>query len=128
VFRVEGEDEPREAAVRFALTCRKDRRHADYLVFSSELAEGLGLAVVHVPREDLDSFLGARHHEIQGLTPESTLRLAVAILADAGRRVGRVPKGDLEPLGAEICRRDPDLQKYLKGEWATRLEDPAPEE
>ncbi len=72
-------------------------------------------------RADLDLFLGARHYEILGLTPELTVRLAAAILADASRRIGRVPKDDLEPLGAEICRRDPEFQKHLKGDWATRL-------
>jgi hypothetical protein len=121
VFRVEGDDDSREAAVRFALTCRKDRRPIDYLVFSSALAEELGLAVAHVPRADLDPFLGARHYEIIGLTPELTVRLAAAILADAGRRIGRVPKEDLESLSAEICRRDPELQSYLKGDWVTRI-------
>src|SRR5207248_8037883 len=95
VFRVEGEDETREAAVRFAVTCRKDRRPADYIVVSSDLVEGLGLAVARVPRTDLDPFLGARHHEIIGLTPELTLRLAASILAEADRRLGRVPKEDL---------------------------------
>jgi len=29
VFRTEGTDDAREVAVRFALTCRVDRRHAD---------------------------------------------------------------------------------------------------
>ena len=121
VFRVEGEDDSREAAVRFALTCRKDRRPADYLVFSSALAEALGLAVAHVPREDLDPFLGGATLRSSDSHPELTVRLAAAILADANRHVGRVPKDHLEPLGAEICRRDPELQKYLKGDWATRL-------
>jgi len=121
VFRVVGEDDSREMAVRFALTCRKDRGPIDYLVFPSELAERLGLAVAHVPRGDLDPRLSARHYEIFGLTPELTLRLAAAILADAGRCVGRVQKGELLHLGAEICRRDPELLSYLKGDWATRL-------
>jgi hypothetical protein len=121
VFRVEGEDDSREVAVRFALNCRNDRGPIDYLVFPSELAERLGLAVASVPREDLDPRLSARHYEILGLTPELTLRLATAILADANRRVGRVQKGDLIRLGAAICRRDPQLQSYLKGDWATRL-------
>jgi hypothetical protein len=121
VFRVEGEDDSREVAVRFALTCRKDRGPVDYLVFPSELAERLGLAVAYVPHPDLDPRLSARHYEILGLTPELTLRLAAAILADAGRCVGRVQKGELIRLGAEICRRDPELQRYLKGDWATKL-------
>src|SRR5262245_9716267 len=42
VFQVEGEEDSREAAVRFALTCREDARHVDYLVFPAELAEDLG--------------------------------------------------------------------------------------
>jgi hypothetical protein len=129
VFRVEGENEAREAAVRFALTCRRDRRHADYVVFSSDLAERLGLVVARVPREELDSWLSERHHEIFGLTPALALRLAAAILADADRRVGRVPKEDLGPVGAELCRHDRELREYLTSEWAMRLasllDDPA---
>jgi hypothetical protein len=121
VFRVEGEDDSREVAVRFALNCRKDHGPVDYLVFPSELAERLGLAVVYLPREDLDPRLSARHYEILGLTPELTMRLAAAILSDDGRQVGRVQKGDLIRLGAEICRRDPQLRSYLKGDWAARL-------
>jgi len=121
VFRVEDEVEAREVAVHFAVTCRKDRRPADDIVVSSDLVEGLGLAVAHVPRTDLDPFLGARHPEIIGLTPELTLRLAASILAGANRHLGRVPMADLELLGVELCHRDPELQRYLRGDWARRL-------
>jgi hypothetical protein len=121
VFRVEGGDDSREVAVRFALNCRDDRGPIDYLVFPSELVERLGLVVASFPREDLDSRLSERHYEILGLTPELTIRLAAAILADTGRHVERVQKGDVIRLAVEICRRDPELQDRLKGDWATKL-------
>jgi hypothetical protein len=120
-FHVEGQEDSREVAVRFALTCRDDPRHVDYLVFPSELAEHLGLVTAYVPREDLDPWSSARHYEILGLTPELTLRLAATILAHAGRSVERVQKGDLIPLGAELCRRDPELRKHLRDDWVPRL-------
>ena len=41
VSRVEGEGEAREVAVRFALTCRPDPQHLDFVVFPSELASRL---------------------------------------------------------------------------------------
>lgn len=125
VFRTEDEHDAREVAVRFALTCRGDRRHADYLIFPSELADRLGLVVAHVPRQDLDPLLGERHHEIVGLTPELSLRLAAEILADRGRVVGRVEKTDLIPLGIELCRRDPGLKDHLAGHWPALLDDTA---
>ncbi len=125
VFRTEDPDNAREVAVRFALTCRVDPRHADYLVFPSELAERLGLAVAHVPRQDLEPRLGERHYEIVGLTPELGLRLAAEILADDGRVVGRVEKADLIHLGTELCRRDPGLKKHLAGRWPALLDDTA---
>jgi hypothetical protein len=127
VYHTMGEEDTREIVVRFALTCRRDPRHADYLVFPAELAERLGLVVAHVPREDLDPRLGERHYEILGLTPELGLRLAAEILADAGRAVGRIAKADLIPLGKELCRREPELKKHLAGHWPTLLEDPAPD-
>src|SRR5262245_50879865 len=117
VFRVEGEEDSREVAVRFALTCRENPRHVDYLVFPSELAESLGLAVALVSREDLDPWLSQRHHEILGLTPELSRRLAATILAHVGRLVERVQKVDLMPLGKALCQRDSDLKKFLIGEW-----------
>ncbi len=126
VFRTEGEEDEREVAVRFALTCRRDPRHADDLVFPSELAEGLGLVVAHVPREDLDPRLSQRHHEILGLTPELGLRLAAEILTDAGRLVGRVPKADLIPLGKQLCRREPELKNRLGDHWSALLGEPEP--
>jgi hypothetical protein len=76
VFRVEGEGEALEVAVRFAITCRANSQHLDFVVFPSELALGLGLTVRYIPREYLDPFLNARHHEIDGLTPDLSLRLA----------------------------------------------------
>ena len=121
VFQVEGEDEPREVAVRFALTCRDRPAHVDFVVFPAELATGLGLTVAPVPIEGLDPDLNARHHEIIGLTPELTGRLASSILVSADRRVGRVRDRDVAALGAELCRRDPELRNHLRGDWASRL-------
>src|SRR4051794_1235167 len=108
--------------------CRPTPQHMDYVVFPSELVSNLGLTISYVPREGLDPFLNARHYEITGLTPELALRLAAAILGYAGRRVVRVKEKDLPKLAAELCRRDPNLQKSLTGEWATLLGDPVPEE
>jgi hypothetical protein len=125
VFRTEGEDDAREVAIRFAVTCRVDPRHADYLVFPSALAERLGLVVASVPRDDLDPRLSERHHEILGLTPEFSLRLAAEILADDVRVVVRIRKADLIPLAIELCRRDPGLKDHLAGDWPTLLADPA---
>ena len=42
VFRVEGEEETVEVAVRFALTCRDRPAHVDFVVFPAELATELG--------------------------------------------------------------------------------------
>jgi hypothetical protein len=81
VYRVAGEEDAREVSVRFALTCRDSPRNVDYVAFPAELAEALGLAVAHVPSEELDTYLSERHHEILGLTAEQGLRLAAAILA-----------------------------------------------
>jgi hypothetical protein len=125
VFRTEGEDDAREVAVRFAMTCRVDPRHADYLVFPSEVAERLGLVVAPVPREDLDPHLSERHQEILGLTPELSLRLAAAVLADDGRVVARVRKTDLIRPGIELCRRDPGLKDHLAGHWPGLIDDAA---
>jgi hypothetical protein len=121
VFRVEGEDETVEVAVRFALTCRERPAHVDFVVFPAELATVLGLTVALVPIEGLDPALNARHHEIIGLTPELSSRLAASILATPERRVGRVRDRDLVALGAELCGRDPELRNYLRGEWAAKL-------
>jgi hypothetical protein len=126
VYRIEGESEAHEVAVRFALTCRPDPQHLDYIVFPSELAAEIGLTVPYLPREDQDPFLNARHHEIHGLTADLSLRLAKAILTCAERRVERVRENQLAALGTELCRRDPGLKSYLKGRWATILGDPMP--
>jgi hypothetical protein len=127
VYRVEGEGETLEVAVRWALICRTKPQPMDSVVFPSELASDLGLTVSYRPRENLDPFLNARHYEIMGLTPELSERLAAAILGYAGRRVQRIQEKDLQKLGAELCRRDPELKNYLKGRWATMLGEPAPE-
>jgi hypothetical protein len=128
VYHVAGEAEAHEVAVRWALTCRSRTQHMDYVVFPSELASDLGLTVSSVPDQDLEPFLNARHYEIIGLTPELASQLAAAILGYAGRRVERIPEKDLTKLGAELCHREPELKKYLIGEWATLLGGPAPEE
>src|SRR5437016_5727951 len=57
VFRVEGDAEPTEVALRFALTCRNDTRNVDYVVFPTELPGALGLSVVPAPTPDLEPFL-----------------------------------------------------------------------
>jgi hypothetical protein len=123
VYRVEGEGEVLDVAVRFALTLRSKPQPMDYVVFPSELASDLGLTVSHVPRPDLDPFLNERHHEIVGLSADSRLRLAEAILSHPGRRVDRLREKDLPRLGAELCRRDPQLRRYLKGVWSTLLDE-----
>jgi hypothetical protein len=127
VYQVEGEGEALEVALRFALTLRPKIQPMDYVAFPSELASNLGLTVSHVPRRDLDPLLGERHHEIFGLTDEDRRRLAEAILSHPGRLVNRVREKDLPRLGAELCRRDPGLRKYLKGAWAALLDDRGPE-
>jgi hypothetical protein len=121
VFRVEDEDETREVVVRFALTCRPKPQHLDFVVFPSELVSHLGLDIAPVPREDLEPFLSARHHEIAGLTPVLALHLAAAILGCVGRQVERIREHDLPTLGVESCRRDPELKQFLKGHWAMLL-------
>jgi hypothetical protein len=123
VYRVEGEGEALEVALHFALTLRPKLQPMDYVAFPSELASDLGLTVSRVPRADLVPYLGERHYEIAGLTAEGRLRLAEAILRHSGRHVNRVRESDLPRLGAELCRRDPELRKYLKGIWATLLDD-----
>jgi hypothetical protein len=125
VYRVEGDEDSREVALRYALTVRGKIAHMDYLVFPSELATSLGLSVIFVPTQEQDPKLNARHHEIIGLTPELELRLAGSILASEQRRIVRIRDRDLPELGAELCRRDPELKKSLIGEWATILRDPA---
>jgi hypothetical protein len=126
VYRVEGDDDARELAVRYALTCRKGPAdHMDYVVFPDELATSIGLLVRELPSRGLDPLLNARHHEILGLTPELQLRLAAAILASGESRVTRIERGDLPSLGAELRHRDPELKNYLKGVWATLLDDSA---
>jgi hypothetical protein len=128
VYRVEGDEDAREVALRYALTGRRKIEHMDYVVFPSELAISLGLSVNFVPAQGLDPQLNARHHEIIGLTPDLERQLAASILASNERRVVRIQDRDLSKLGAELCRRDPEVKKYLKGKWATLLGDPAPEE
>jgi hypothetical protein len=121
VFLVESEGERSEVAVRFALTCRERPAHLDYVVFPAELVTDLGLTIVPAPMAKLDPYLSERHHEILGLTPELGGQLAAAILASADRQVGRVRDRELLTLGAESCRRDPELRKHLKGDWLRRL-------
>ena len=75
VYRVEGDEDSREVALRYALTSRKKVDHMDYLVFPSGLATSLGLSVKPVPAQGLDPELNARHHEIIGLTPDLKKRL-----------------------------------------------------
>jgi len=128
VYHVEREGESLEVAVRFALTCRTNPQHLDYVVFPSELASDLGLTVRYIPSEHVDAFLNARHYEIDGLTPDLSLRLAASILACAGRRVERVREHDLLALGTNLCRRDPELKSSLKGHWATLLGFPVSED
>jgi len=121
VFRAE-EKEQRQLAVRFAVTLRDAKpRPLDYIVFPAELAEGLGLTVAHVPQEGIDPFLGERHYEILGLTPELERRLAAAILASEEHKVERVGKGEIPPLASEICRRDPALWSFLGDGWPEKL-------
>jgi hypothetical protein len=121
VFRVEGDDEAREAAIRFALTCRPKPQHLDFVLFPSGLASDLGLGVAYAPRQDLEPFLNARHYEIVGLTPQLALRLAAAILSCAGRQVERLREHDLPSLGMALCHRDPGFNAFLKGQWSTLL-------
>ncbi len=128
VYRVTGEAEAREVAVRWALTCRSGPQNMDYVVFPSDLASDLGLTISHVTRGDPDPFLNARHSEIIGLTPELASQLAATILGNARRWVERIQEQELKRLGAELCRSDPELKKYLIGEWVPLLRDPAPEE
>jgi hypothetical protein len=127
VYRIAGDEDAREVALRFALTSRQEVQHMDYLVFPSELATSLGLSITFVPIQGLEPQLNARHLEIAGLTPELVRQLAAAILASNERRVARIRSRDLLKLGAELCRRDPELKKYLMGEWVTILGNPVPE-
>jgi hypothetical protein len=113
VYRVEGAGESTEVALRYALTCRDEPRNVDYIMFPSELPEAIGLSVVPAPMPDLEPYLSERHEEILGLTPELSLKLAEAILADGRSRYERIARADLESAGAELCRRDPELKKHL---------------
>ena len=122
VFRAETEDEQREVALRFALTCRDARpEHVDYVVFPSALAEDLGLIIAHRPYDDLDPYLNERHYEMIGLTPELGLRLAAAILRHDDRRAERLEKQKLPALGADLCRRDAQVRSYLGDGWPEKL-------
>lgn len=121
VFRAEGELEQREVAVRFAMTCRQRPANLDYVVFSSELALNLGLTICHVPQEGLDPYLSERHCEIRGLTTELGRRLAASILAENSRRVERLREREIPMLGAQLCRKVPQLHNYLRGRWAEVL-------
>ena len=114
MFRVEGAEEATEVALRFALTRRDEPRNVDFVVFPGELPRALGLSVVPAPAPDLEPYLSERHEEILGLTPEQTIRLAETILADDRWQAGRIAKADLEPCGAELCRRDPELKNHLR--------------
>jgi hypothetical protein len=122
VYRVDGETERREVAVRFAVTQRGEPQHLDFVVFPSRVATDLGLTVEHVACPGLDPYLNERHHEVLGLTPELTLRLAAAILADHERRVERVRERDLVTLAAALYLAHPQLRAYLKGSWPELLE------
>jgi hypothetical protein len=121
VYKVDDEAEEHEVAIRFAVTCREKPRPLEYVIFPAELATALGLAVIHEPREDIDPYLSERHYGITGLDQELARKLASAILAHAGRRVGRIPPGDLDDLGRELLRRDPGVAPYLRGQWPERL-------
>jgi hypothetical protein len=121
VYKVEGEADEHEIAVRFAVTCRGDPRPIEYVMFPDELATALGLVVIREPHEDIDPYLSERHYGIVGLAEETTRRLASAILASPERRVGRISPGDLDALARELLRRDPGLERYLKGQWPERL-------
>jgi hypothetical protein len=121
VYRVEGGDDSREVALRYALTYREKLAHMDYLVFPSALAISLGLTVQAIPTQGLDLQLNLRHHEIIGLTPALELRLAAAILAFGERLIVRIRDRDLLKLGTELCRRDPELKRSLRGDWAAKL-------
>lgn len=78
------------------------------------MPEALGLSVAPAPTPDLEPYLSERHEEILGLTPERSLRLAEAILADGRWRAERIAKADLEPRGVELCLRDPELKNHLR--------------
>jgi hypothetical protein len=122
VFRADDAEEQHEVAIRFSLICRDwPPDHLDYVVFPADLATTLGLSVSPMPRDDLDLYLSDRHHEIIGLTPELTQRLASAILAYGDRQVERLPKRHLPSLAAEVCRRDPEIRKHLAEGWAAGL-------
>jgi hypothetical protein len=121
VFRVEGAVESTEVALRYALTCRDEPRNVDYVVFPSDLPTALGLSVVPAPTPDLEPYLSERHEEILGLTPELSLKLAAAILADGRWRTERIARADLESAGAELCRRDPGLKNHLHPEVIKKL-------
>jgi hypothetical protein len=128
VYKLEGEQESREIAIRFAVTCRDwPPDPLDSVVFSEELATGLGLTVVLVPRSDLEPFLDRRHCEIIGLTPELALRLAAAILADPGRQVDRLRAKEIPPLASDLLRRDPGTISYLGKGWSEKLDPTQPE-
>lgn len=129
VYRVEGDDDARELAIRYALANGDGpTENMDYVVFPDRLAISIGLIVREMPSGDRDPLLDARHHEILGLTPELQVRLAAAILASGESRVTRIARAKLLSLGAELCRRDPRLKNDLKGKWATLLADSAPED
>jgi hypothetical protein len=113
VFRVAGAVESTDVALRHALTCRDEPRNIDYVVFPSELPTALRLSVVPAPTTDLEPYLSERHEEILGLTPELSLKLAEAILADGRWRTERIARADLESAGAELCRRDPGLKDHI---------------
>jgi hypothetical protein len=129
VYKLEGEEERREIAIRFAVTCRDwPPDPLDCVVFSEGLATGLGLTVALVPRSDLDPYLDRRHCEIIGLTPELALRLAAAILADPGRQVDRLRAKDIPPLASDLLRRDPGMISYLGEGWSEKLDPTKPED
>jgi hypothetical protein len=121
VYRVEDQIDCREVAIRFAVTQRAKLQHLDYVVFPPNLAMDLGLTVEPVPRTGLDPYLNDRHHEIFGLTPELTLRLAEAILASDGRQVERIRRHDVVTLAGALYRLHPELRDYMKGSWAELL-------
>ena len=122
VYKVEGEADQREVAVRFAPACRDRLDHVDFVVFPAQLAIDLGLSVEKIPSEECDPGLNDRHFEIRQFNSDLTLGLAGAILASPERRVERVNQRQLPDLAAELCRTGPELRSTLRPVWAARID------
>src|SRR5438876_11318372 len=70
----------------FAFTCMRRPQDLDYLLIPPECFGAVGLSVSPVPQpETFHPFLSDRHHEVYGLTPESTEQLTRSILSHSGR-------------------------------------------